>query len=459
MNRDIRLSQWVVALLLALPAVLAALPALAQQIDFPPELADLCSYNADYEIQLPPTGTGIITLLVYNISLIINNLAFALYHSLISQQSFQDVIRAMLTLYVMVYGILFTFGMTHITLMEFLLRVIKFAVVAILISPQSWNFFYNFVGMMFYDGVNWLISIMASIAVGGAPGINPDFPFEPLDNAIAVLTSARLMVTMIATFFTGPYGIILGLMILAGLGTFAAAVFQAMWVYLMSLVVRAFLFALAPIFMAFMLFQRTFHLFQGWVNALVSASLQPIFLFAFFAFFVQLIYAAVAKLLFTPVCYTSAGEVWRGSPFDVETWRFMVPVQVSPGSWQWQTYKGAWSFTGADMQGAPVFPIPLVDILVFLLLVQLAWRFHGIAVNIAKDIAGASLSLNLSGAMSDWLSPARGRIEGVQSAARDAIGRAREGGAAMFTPDKVKIAKDIQDAIDRMVNQRRGVGN
>lgn len=418
MNRN---HQIVIMYGLAAMAVVAFMllpfPAWAQQT------AKTCTYNPDFKIQVPASGTGIISLLVQNISLIINYISAQLYNSLIGNPSFQLTIRLAGTLYIVLYGVMFTFGMSQISLMDFVIRMIKLGIIAMLLSPMSYGFFYGSVGVFFNQGTDWLIGVMAQIAVGTVPGLNPTQPFAVLDNAIAVLTSSKMAVTLIATFFTGPYGLLFGLLILMGMGTFGAALMQAMWVYLMSLVVKAFLFAMAPVFFAFLLFQRTRNLFDGWLNQIIAASLQPIFLFTFFAFFAKLIEASMHMLLRVPVCWTPPGELWQGSPFDISMWRFML--ESPPGSNNFFLYNGAWSFTGTDFGGAP-FPISIIDLLIFVILVQLAWRFNGIATKIANDIASASLNLNISGGLSGLLDPTKASFGGLGKQAEAAAGGAAE---------------------------------
>lgn len=387
--------------------------------------AQTCSFNPEFNVPLPASGSGIISTTVANIGLIVNGLAYNMYNTIVFNPDFQGAARAALSLYIVMYGVMFMGGMTQISLQDFVLRAVKFGIVVALLAPDSWNFFYTYVGGAFQSSKDELIAIMSSIAVGGVVGVVPQYPFAVLDNAIAIVTSSKMAVTLVATFFTGPYGLIFGLLIVMGLGSFASSLFQAMWVYLMSMVVTAFLFAIAPIFFTFLLFARTRNLFDGWLNQLVSATLQPVMLFTFFAFFSSLVQASLWKLLNTPVCWTTPGDIWRGSPFDVQVWRFMVPVNTGFGM-TWQMYGGEWSFTGADTPGAPVFPLSIVDVLVFVIIVQLASRFNGIVLHIAKDIAGASLNLDVAGKMAEWMSPAKGHVDALTKRAGEATERYKE---------------------------------
>ncbi|MBV8940088.1 MAG: type IV secretion system protein [Alphaproteobacteria bacterium] len=362
-----------------------------------------CTYNENYDICIPSAGTGIISKIVANIQFLVSAVAMNMYETIRTSADFQLAVRMLLTLYVAIYAIMFLFGLTQLTLVDFMIRSIKVGIVALILSPSSWIFFYSIVGNFFQGGRDELIQKLLQIALGAlgaGAAAPPGAPFAPLDNALANITSAKMHAVIIATFLTGPYGLIFGLLILYGLGSFAASVVQVMWIYLMSVVVMAFLFALAPLFFAFFLFSRTRGLFDGWINQLVSVSLQPVFMFAFFAFFSLLVQASLANLLALPVCKTKAAELFQGTPFGMEAPRFMNCKRVNNVIQlnTCQEYGGPWRFTGADFPDAPVFPLSIVDVLIFLIIVQLAWRFNGIAVNIAKDISGAITDLNMEGA-------------------------------------------------------------
>jgi len=405
-----------------------------------------CSYDPMYYIPFPPAGTGIISQVVANISNIVNNLAVGMYAGLVANITFQGAAVAVITLYILIYGVMFMGGMTQISLHDAVIRLVKIGLVVTLIGPFSWNFFYNYMGAAFDTGKNELIGDVLSVGVGGAAGwtvmdpntgtayqLDPSvlarYPFVVLDNAVAVLTSSKMAITLLATFTTGPYGIVIGLLILMGLGSYAGALFQAMWVYLMSVVVTAFLFAVAPIFFIFLLFQRTRNLFDGWVNQLVSATLQPLFLFTFFSFFSAMMWSAITRLLYTPVCWMPPGDVWRGSPFNIYMWRFMIPGQNG-----WQMYNGAMSYTGPNVASinAPTFPISIGDVLALVLIAQLAKRFNDVVLHIAREIAGASLQLDISSRIGNFFSPNRMMNPIMQAMQNKAPARPGAGAAASF---------------------------
>ena len=350
---------------------------------------------------------GLISTIVYNIQSILDDIMGTLYQSIVTNYSFTSTVGAAVSLYILIYGILFTFGMVQITVYDFIMRMIKIGFIVLLLSPNSWEFFKDHVVYFFNEGTNDIISKVVSIAINGVPGTNPGSPFIALDSAITKAVSAKMAVTLQATAFTGPYGIIYVLLLLACLGAFVKALLTALWVYLMSLVLRTLLFGLAPIFLACLLFNRTRHLFDGWLNQVVNACLQPILLFIFFAFFAKLIEASIDQILYVPVCWTEAAESVRGTPFNMHYWRYGVHNEVG----NFEPYGGGWSFTGpqdAAYEGR-IFPLDLIAVLVFFMLAQLANRFNGVILMVARELAGATTDLStMQGAFSEWFSGKRG---------------------------------------------------
>jgi type IV secretory pathway VirB6-like protein len=239
--------------------------------------------------------------------------------------------------------------------------------------------------------------VSASVLSQPLPNNAP--PFYVIDQALTKAVSAKMAVTLMAMFFTPPYGPIFGLLLAMGLSTFIKAILTAAWVYLMSLILKALLFGIAPIFLSFLLFVRTRYLFDGWLNQIVNATLQPILLFTFLAFFVQLISTALDNIMLTPVCWTEWAESLRGSPFAMHYWRFALCT----GGAACEPYGGSWSFTGPQTTQGPIFPIDILGILVLVMLADLAARFNSIVTSIASDLAGAATNLStMQGALGDW---------------------------------------------------------
>ncbi len=418
---------FLVALLLAVPyAALAEAP--------PIQPGGTCTTDPPFDIPTPLPGQGLISVIVTNVQAILNNISQTMFQTIAGDAGFIAAVQAMLTLYIAIYGILFTFGMVNITLYDFFIRMVKIGIIVGLLSAGAWDFFNTTVVKFFNQGTDDIINKVTAIATNTGTDFATGPPFNVLDGALAKALSAKMAVVLLATFGTGPYGILYGLLLLAALGSFMKALFTAVWVYLMSLVLKTLLFGLAPIFFAFLLFNRTRHLFDGWLNQVVNASLQPILLFVFFAFFAKLIEASIDNLIdYTPphkgvpVCWTEWAESVRGSPFSFHWHRFTVPNDSgtstfclnNTGGKCWEPFGGMWGFTGPQVTNntataMPVFPIDIMTILIFLILAELAGRFNSIVLMIARDLAGASTDLSsMQGALSDWFSPGKDRSDNL----------------------------------------------
>lgn len=369
--------------MLALLCVFDAAPAWAANAPAPD---GTCTTDPQFNPAPPAPGDGILSRITENVRNVLSGLSRGIFRFIVNNSGFRQMLMATLTLYIAVYGILFTFAMVQASLFDFATRCIKIGIVVGLTTSSAWTFFNDIVVTFFNDGTDYLIYELSQIAVSGISQPIPpgSQPFVVIDSVIHQALSAKMAVTMLAAFFTGPYGLLFGLLILMSLGTFMRALLVAVWVYLMSLVIKTFLFGIAPIFLICILFNRTRHLFQGWLNQVLNASLQPIFLFAFFAFFAKLVEAALGNILQVPVCWTETMESVRGTPFNMHYWRFTHNSEP---------FGGLWSWTGAETSGAPVFPIDIMDVLIFLIIAELASRFNSVVLMIARDIANATTSL------------------------------------------------------------------
>lgn len=365
-----------------------------------------CTTDPQFVINTPAPGQGLISSIVTEIQRLLNASSEALFNTITGDSGFIQAVQATVTLYIVIYGILFTFGLVQITLYDFSVRMIKIGLIFLFISPVAWLEFNTYVVTFFNAGTDEFINRMMGVALNlpVAPGAPP---FSVVDAALSKAISAKMAVTLMAAFFTPPYGPIFGLLLAMAMGTFVRAIMTAAWVYLMALILKALLFGIAPIFFVFMLFARTRYLFDGWLNQIVNATLQPIFLFTFFAFFVKLMEAGIDQIFMTPVCWTEWGDSLRGSPFSVHYWRFALCQGASC-----EPFGGKWSWNGpsniAGQVGAPIFPIDIVGILVLVMLADLCVRFNTIVTMIASDIAAASTNISgMQSALSGWFSQAQ----------------------------------------------------
>ena len=364
--------------------------------------AEICTDDEKFSTDIPEETPGVVTTIAGNVQLVLEDIAYDMFNTIVADSEFQDAVAAMLTVYIAIYGLLFTFGMIQSSVYDFLTRLIKIAIIALLLNGTIWGYFNYYVVGFFNTMVDSLINEVTAIAVGGAtvPG-GATGALEVLDQALNKAMSANMAVHLLSTVFTSPYGMMHAALMAIGLWSFLASLLTGIWVYLMSLVLRTLLFGIAPIFIACLLFDRTKHLFLGWLNQVISACLQPIFLFTFLSFFILLIGAAIDNILYVPVCWIETSDSMRGTPFNFNFWRYAL---LDPDSDEWEPYGGMQGWLGANEEDAPIFPIDIMGVLVFFILAELCKNFNHIVLSIARDIAGGASHLgNMQGALSQHL--------------------------------------------------------
>jgi type IV secretory pathway VirB6-like protein len=338
--------------------------------------ADACTTGPAFAID--PNSQGIVSPVFTEIRNLTDNAAETLFTHITQDAGFKKTVYAVMTLFITMYGALILMGVVQISLGDGIVRLVKLAVMFAILGPGGWTFFYDIVGKLFMDGTDELINQMTQIAMGvGGAGTGTAQPLVVLDNVLRVGFSAKIFTIILALPFQCPYGILFFILILFGLGTALVAIMNAVWVYLISYVAKSLLFGLAPIFFTCLFFQKTRPWFDGWLAQVISFSLQPIFLFAFLGFYMTLIKSALTNILDIGIeaCWTEI-QILAGTPFTLSWWRFTRNGEPISCGWD-----------------AP-FPMDIVDVLIFILLAQLAYRHASVVVVYAKEISGSAVFLS-----------------------------------------------------------------
>lgn len=187
--------------------------------------------------------------------------------------------------------------------------------------------------------------------------------------------SLRFFIAIIALIFSNPsFGWICAVLIIWALIEFILMLIGAIITYVRAIVGLSFLFGLAPIFITFILFERSKEVFLGWVNAVLSHFLQPVMLFAFLGFYATLITNALINILFnSDYCWIKFMDI------VLVTLYFWRPVDANhdlSGDFPW--------IVGQQ----PV--IILIDILYFLLLTHVGKNLSKFIEDLSKKISGGS---------------------------------------------------------------------
>lgn len=212
---------------------------------------------------------------------------------------FRKTINAMLLMYVAVFGFLFLFGIIQTNHFDFVTRIVKVAVVIILLRDDSYDFFNDYLFQAFIGLSDTLIANAT-----GAPISNP---FDFLDQSIAVvLLDSNTYFKILGLLLQGLIGIVVFILLIYAVIAFVIAIFNAFVIYIMSYLGLAICLAIAPIFIAFLLFKQTQHLFDGWFKSMVRFTIQPVILFIGLIFLNGMLTALLEQIFNFRVCFKCA---------------------------------------------------------------------------------------------------------------------------------------------------------
>lgn len=230
-------------------------------------------------------------------------------------------IHALLVLYIALYGLGYIMGMIspNTTQAVFLTKIIKFGVVATLLSGASYSFFYDHLLVLFNEGMKQSINLISGAVSGVAVTDRLTFFDDVFNKLFSEETNIK-----IASLFWKPNptdrwyadinekGLIYIPVLYIFIAFFAFALLKAVLVYLMTLIALGLLIALTPILVPFILFSKTNKIYEGWLKSFIGVTLQPILLFAFLTLMYVILLESLYKTLGYRVCWNTW---WSGALF------------------------------------------------------------------------------------------------------------------------------------------------
>ncbi|WP_338482410.1 type IV secretion system protein [Wolbachia endosymbiont (group A) of Ophion costatus] len=234
-------------------------------------------------------------------------------------------VRALLTLYVIFTVVGYMLGTIQLSKFDFIVRMFKIAFIAFAFSDRSWELFGTTLSRLFIDGSTYLVdSFSGYIGEGGRK-------FAFLDLTAGVLFTAETWLKFLSLMLSGPFGFIAFLAILYATFMFLKCIISATFKYVISTVLVAFLLSLTPLFIVFILFQKTKPLFDNWIKTLAHVSLEPVILFSFLSLLNQLMYSVLYNLTNFSACYQCLISV-NFLSYDLCLMKSILPLGYSPGT-------------------------------------------------------------------------------------------------------------------------------
>ncbi|MCF8462995.1 MAG: type IV secretion system protein, partial [Rickettsiaceae bacterium] len=217
---------------------------------------------------------------------------FSIFDNIVSVPSFKNTVKLLLTLYIAFLGIGFTVGLIQINANDLMKRYFKICLLSILISENSWQFFYDYFFTFFIDGSQQIINLIQKAGNTG-PGSN---------NIITLMLAPQTLIKLFSLLFVSWDGFIYIILYFICFCFLFVTIFKAYLVYLNALILMGIVIATGPIFLCFMLFKATEAFFKNWMQQLVSYSLQPVILFTGITFMSMIVRHQIYTTLGFKVC-------------------------------------------------------------------------------------------------------------------------------------------------------------
>ncbi|MCP5369325.1 MAG: type IV secretion system protein [Rickettsiaceae bacterium] len=217
--------------------------------------------------------------------------------------NFFNYIKGILSLYIMGYGFMFLMGMVQISQTDLVIRVIKVGVVAGLMSGATFEFFRDYVFNTVTSFADEIIANMSgySIFTEEEQISNPlAFMAEVLSN---ILLNPTFSAQIMALLSMGISGIVYFIIMIIAIGILLIVLFRSITIYLMAFMALAVLMGIAPLFLTFILFEKTKYMFDNWIKYCFKYMLEPVVLMAGIIVLTQLITIFLDNILSYSVCW------------------------------------------------------------------------------------------------------------------------------------------------------------
>lgn len=241
---------------------------------------------------------------------ILNNILGRIYCGI--QHEMTSVLTIALTLYIAVFGAQILMGATRLKAGDMVVHMLKIALIWMFVTQSVWGIgiaFQFFVGIA-TEGSKWVLNPILGMNTGG--DVMPIYEYidrmiycailGPLTNTLTNVTSgcsaafgnggsvgSTLNYKLIGFFLVSWYTVpIVGAMGVYWLWSTMVMLARTLITFMLGISAIAFLIALSPIFLSFMLFRSTNYFFQNWLRHLMSYSLQIVVTFAIVAMWINM---------------------------------------------------------------------------------------------------------------------------------------------------------------------------
>lgn len=244
-------------------------------------------------------------------------------------QTYKTIVNSIMALAIIAVMVGIIGGVVPISPQPLFFLVLKIVLVYALVS--EWDFFNENIRNFFEGIVDGMISEISGM-MSSTPVNEQIEMFTPADETITKFFSLEFVTLVLASLTAGWTGAFYAIAMIVTVVAYVIAILRASYIFLTALIVRALLYALAPIFLLMIMFQQTRSLFDNWLIQLTSFSLQPILLFAFLGFFYEMLEGFMGQLVLTggegKLCYMIY-PLSQGTDMKLFWWSFSEDGGIS----------------------------------------------------------------------------------------------------------------------------------
>jgi type IV secretion system protein VirB6 len=242
------------------------------------------------------TGSKWFSSLVYDKTIMrirhmLDKTMLTIYNGLATDGVLKLTAQILLTLYIVIYGSLFSLGLAQVNSKELLIRTAKICIISLMFSPQSWNFFNTYLFGMFLSGIDGLMFKVMNLTSSA------NNPFGFVDPILNHYLDPSFWISLLAQLFSISSGLwFFAIMMIIMIIKYLGALLEVIITYCLAMIGMSVMISLAPLFFLFMLFERTRSIFSNWLSLLFSYVLKPSLLLVFFLLIEQILKTQIAQV-------------------------------------------------------------------------------------------------------------------------------------------------------------------
>ncbi|NDB81811.1 MAG: type IV secretion system protein [Alphaproteobacteria bacterium] len=285
-------------------------------------------------------------------------------------------IKALLCFYIMIAAVSFMFGFLQMNAQVFFTHLMKIVIVGGMTNDITFGFFSSNLKDLLLDFVD---GVMCNL--GNGSGTNA---FNYLDDLYSrILLNPMTYLQLMAIISFGLSGLLNFVLVFASLILMFLANAIAISAYIFAKFMLAFLVSIGPLFISFSLFNFSRNLFEGWINQIAKALIEPILICTGMAIFTKLIVVYIDKVLAYSVCFKCA------MPFTVGSVGEAIYPTMPAAFKNIEIFCLYWFTPWGMSSNLGVMSLSFSDILALLLLGLFSYSYVSVASSVAQEITGA----------------------------------------------------------------------